>query len=221
MTNDEIKKEVLLRARYIKEKKAKRNRRLFAGCIGLFCVGVSVLLLPTFTPPPVVPTSVNNTHTAIPSETQTVTTHSATHFTTHSATQTVPTTTTPSQNITTQTDTKHSNKGTYRPPTTTGTNAPLPNSSLVLNHRTVYHLATEEDCTNYGIQQAVCKEDIGAYLGAVETKTDAPIYSADPALAGGKVYTYKPVANELALVIVCNDTTLVFIASNTTVPADN
>lgn len=194
MTNEEIKKEVLLRARRLKEKKAKRNRRLFAGSIGFLCVALSVLLLPSLAPPSVVPTPVNDTHVTTPTEMQTV-----------------PTTITPSQTVTTQADTKHSNKGTYHRPSTTVASTPLPDSTLVLDRRTVYRLATEEDRAHYGIPQTVREEDVGAYLGTVETETDAPVYSADPALAGGKVYAYKPIADEKALVVLYGGKHYVFI----------
>lgn len=209
MTNEEIKKEVLLRAQRLKEKKAKRNRRLFAGSLGLLCVALSLLLLPSLALPPTVPAPVNDTHNTAPTATQTVTTGSAA--------QTASTAITPSQTVTTQTDTKHSNKGTYHPPSTTVASAPLPDSTLVLDRRTVYRLATEEDYARYGIPQAVQQEDVGAYLGTVETDTDAPIYSADPALTRGKVYAYKPVADETVLVILSNGEKFVFVVSNTTV----
>lgn len=213
MTNDEIKKEVLSRAHRLKRKKAKQNRRFFVGGMGLLCLALSVLLLPAPTLPSVVPTPINDTQTTTPAETQTVTTHFAT--------QTASTTVTSSQTVTTQTATKHSNKGPHYPHTTTVASTPLPDSTLVLEGRTVYRLATEEDRSRYDIPQIIQNKNIGEYLGTVETRSDALVYSADHALAGGKVYTYKPVADKMALVILCNEKKLVFIALSNTVSFSN
>ena len=205
MTNDEIKKEVLSRAHRRKKNKAKRNKQLFVGGVGLLCLSLSALLLPTLTLPSVVTSPDNGTQTNTSVQAQTVTTHITT--------KAVSSIITSSQTTTPPTDTKHSDKSPHYPSPTTIGNAPLSNGTLVLEDGTIYRLATDEELSRYNIPQPIQDKNIGEYLGTVETRSDAPIYSTNHALAGGKVHTYKPVADEMVLVILCHETKLVFIIS--------
>lgn len=205
MTNDEFKKEVLSRALRWKKNKTKRNKRILVGSVGLLCLSLSILLFPTFTIPPTITTPVNDIQATTPFITHTETSH----FTT----QAVSTATIASQIATTRTETKHSNKSPYPPFSTTIASIPPSDSILVLEGSTVYRLATKEEYSQYDIPQTIRDENIGKYLGIVETRSDAPIYSVDPTLTGGRVYTYKPVADKMMLVILCNEKTFVFIVS--------
>lgn len=212
MTNEEIKKEVLHRVA-VQKKKRQRILRVSAslGAVVLVSLaGVGLMGGDVFKQtPPITDTVVKNTTTVTTAPTKGEDT--TTTATTETTTVTTVTTTTPTQAITTRSQTQASIKGPHNRPTSSVTNTPLSNRTIILNDGAVYRPITDADRTTYGLPQEIDTEDVGEPLGRVGAHTEAPIYSADPALVGGTVYTYGPIADKKVLIVLCGAKCYVFI----------
>lgn len=188
MTNEEMKKEVLLRANRLKERRAKRRKRLLTGGACLLFVA----LLATAVPPLLRQPS--------PAVTPPSDQHRTT--TTVSPPSTTATTATTQTQTTTQTRILHSQKGPTR---TTAPNAvtPQPDSTIRWNGNAVYRVATDEERIRYGVPTTIPDEALGEWLGNVTAQADGTVVSSDPALLGCKVYVYAPIAEYKVLIVVC------------------
>lgn len=218
MTNEEMKKEVLLRAKRWKEQRKKRQKRLLVGGAGLLfaallTVSVPRLLQqpsPTVTPPSdrrdqtttvSATTAISSSTTATTTQTQTKTTAATT------ATQTTVTTQT---RTTTRTRYPHSEKGTA--PTTSMAVGPFPGCGLWVNGNAVYQMPTDEERTRYGIPATIRDEDLGEFLGVVSSsQADGSVFATEPSLIGGKAYVYQPFADRRVLVVLCGTERYVFL----------
>ena len=191
MTNDEMKKEVLLRANRLKEKRAKRKKRLLTGGACLLFVAVLAIAVPPLLRQP----------------SPSVTPPSDQHRTTTTAgpSSTTATTATTQTQTTTQTRIQHSQKGPSRT-----TAVPQPNSSIRWNESAVYRLATAEERARYDVPATIPDDDLGELLGIV-TAREGAIVSSDSALLGCKVYVYAPIADRKILVVLCGAERYVYV----------